>query len=107
MHGERMENMIIAEMSRDELIRLIAEKSGTLDLDVLKQALDRIDMLDGKENAAAESAIADINDEAFEDLPLDEQLKKLMKANQAYCTCIKKFKTHPTSKLFLMLDVFL
>ena len=90
MHGERMENMIIAEMSRDELIRLIAEKSGTLDLDVLKQALDRIDMLDGKENAAAESAIADINDEAFEDLPLDEQLKKLMKANQALIDEAKK-----------------
>ena len=42
-------------------------------------------MLDGKEKTAAESAIADINDEAFDDLPIDEQLKKLMKANQA-CT---------------------
>ena len=59
-----MENMIIAEMSRDELVRLVAEKSDTLDLDVLKQALDRIDMLDGKEKTVAESAIADINDEA-------------------------------------------
>ena len=54
-------------------------------MDVLKQALDRIDILDGKEKTAAESAIADINDEAFDDLPIDEQLKKLMKANQA-CT---------------------
>jgi len=44
-----MENMNIAEMSRDELVRLVAEKSDTLALDVLKQALDRIDMLDGKE----------------------------------------------------------
>ena len=61
-----MENMIIAEMSRDELVRLVAEKSDTLDLDVLKQALDRIDMLDGKEKTVAESAIADINDEAFD-----------------------------------------
>ena len=32
-----MENMNIAEMSRDELVRLVAEKSDTLDLDVLKQ----------------------------------------------------------------------
>ena len=61
-----MENMNIAEMSRDELVRLVAEKSDTLDLDVLKQALDRIDMLDGKEKTVAESAIADINDEAFD-----------------------------------------
>ena len=59
-----MENMIIAEMSRDELVRLVAEKPDTLVLDVLKQALDRIDMLDGKEKTVAESAIADINDEA-------------------------------------------
>ena len=78
-----MENMNIAEMSRDELVRLVAEKPDTLDLDVLKQALDRIDMLDGKEKTAAESAIADINDEAFDDLSIDEQMKKLMKANQA------------------------
>ena len=78
-----MENMNIAEMSHDELVRLVAEKTNTLDLDVLKQALDRIDMLDGKEKTEAESTIADINDEAFDDLPIDEQLKKLMKANQA------------------------
>ena len=78
-----MENLNIAEMSRDELVRLVAEKPDTLDLDVLKQALDRIDMLDGKEKTAAESAIADINDEAFDDLSIDEQMKKLMKANQA------------------------
>ena len=69
----------------NELVRLVAEKPDTLDLDVLKQALDRIDMLDGKEKTAAESAIADINDEAFDDLSIDEQMKKLMKANQA-CT---------------------
>ena len=47
-------------------------------------------MLDGKEKTIAESAIADINDEAFEDLPLDEQLKKLMKANQALIDVAKK-----------------
>ncbi len=52
-----MENMNIAKMSRDELVRLLVEKSGTLDLDDLKQALDRIDMLDGKEKTAAESAM--------------------------------------------------
>ena len=55
-----MENLNIAEMSRDELARLVAEKSDMLDLDVLKQALDRIDMLDGKEKTEAESTIADI-----------------------------------------------
>ncbi len=85
-----MENLNIAEMSRDELVRLVAEKSDTLDLDVLKQALDRIDMLDGKEKTEAESTIADINDEAFDDLPIDEQLKKLMKANQALIDEAKK-----------------
>ena len=85
-----MENMSIAEMSRDELVRLVAEKSDTLALDVLKQALDRIDMLDGKEKTEAETAIADINDDAFEDLPIDEQLKKLMKANQALIDEAKK-----------------
>ena len=85
-----MENMISAEMSRDELVRLVAEKSDTLDLDVLKQALNRIDMLDGKEKTVAESAIADINDEAFDDLPVDEQLKKLIKANQALIDEAKK-----------------
>ena len=85
-----MENMNIAEMSRDELVRLVAEKPDTLDLDVLKQALDRIDMLDGKEKTAAESAIADINDEAFDDLSIDEQMKKLMKANQALIDEAKK-----------------
>ncbi len=53
-----MENIKIAEMSRDELVRLVAEKSDTLGLDALKQVLDRIDMLDGKEKTAAESAMA-------------------------------------------------
>ena len=70
-----MENMNIAEMSRDELVRLVAEKTNTLDLDVLKQALDRIDILDDKENTAADVAIADINDESFDDLPAEEQLE--------------------------------
>ena len=52
-----MENLNITEMSREELVRLIAEKSDALDLDVLKQALDKIDMLGSKEKTA-ESAIA-------------------------------------------------
>ena len=82
--------MNIAEMSHDELVRFVTEKSDTLDLDVLKQALDRIDMLDGKEKTVVESAIADINDEAFDGLPIDEQLKKLMKANQALIDEAKK-----------------
>ena len=85
-----MENLNITEMSREELVRLIAEKSDALDLDVLKQALDKIDMLDGKEKTAVESAIADINDESFDGLPIDEQLKKLMKANQALIDEAKK-----------------
>ena len=45
-----MENMNIAEMSRDELIRLIAE--DTLDRDVFIQASDRLDMLVGKGKTA-------------------------------------------------------
>ena len=77
-----MENLTITEMSRDELIQLITEKKETLDLGVLKQALDRIDMLDGKEKTVTESAIAAINDESFDSLTMEEQLNKLMKAAQ-------------------------
>ena len=40
--------MNIAEMSRDELVRLVAEKPDTLDLDVLKQALDMRSCARGK-----------------------------------------------------------
>lgn len=68
-----MENLKISEMSRDELTQFIVDKKDTLDLDVLKQALDRIDMLDGKKKTVVDSAVAEINDEAFDDLPLDEQ----------------------------------
>ena len=35
----QIENMNIAEMSHEELVRLIAEKSDMLELDVLKAAL--------------------------------------------------------------------
>lgn len=68
-----MENLKISEMSRDELTQFIVDKKDTLDLDVLKQALDRIDMLDGRKKTVVDSAVAEINDEAFDDLPLDEQ----------------------------------
>ena len=47
-----MENMNIAEMSLDELIRLIAD--DTLKGDDLVQALDRIDMLGDKEKTAVD-----------------------------------------------------
>lgn len=85
-----MENMNIAKMSREELVRLIVEKSELLKLDVLKTALDRIDILDGKVETATESEIEAINDEAFDDLPLGEQLKKLMKASQSLSEEAKK-----------------
>jgi len=50
-----MENMNIAEMSLDELIRLIAD--DTLKGDDLVQALDRIDMLGDKEKTAVYSEL--------------------------------------------------
>ena len=77
-----MGELNLAKMSREELIQLIVENRDTLDTDVLKQALDRIDILAGKENTETEIAIAEINNEAFDDLPAEEQLGKLMKAAQ-------------------------
>lgn len=85
------ENMNIAEMSREELVRLIAEKSDMLELNVLKAALDRIDILDGKVKTVTKSEIEAINDEAFDDLPLEEQWKKLMKASQSLSEEAKKY----------------
>ena len=62
----------------NELVRLVAEKPDTLDLDVLKQALDRIDMLEEKKKTAAESAIADINDDIQK--ATDKFIKKVEEA---------------------------
>lgn len=80
--GGCRETMNITEMSRDDLIRFIADRKDTLDVDTLKLALDRIDALENTEKSEADQAIAAINDESFEGLPVDEQLQKLMKAAQ-------------------------
>ena len=77
-----METMNITEMSRDELIQFISDRKDTLDVDILKQALDRIDTLEKAKKSEADRAIAAINDESFEGLPMEEQLQKLMKAAQ-------------------------
>ncbi len=77
-----METMNITEMSRDELIQFIADRQDTLDVDILKQALDRIDTLENAKKSEADQAIAAINDESFDDLPMEEQLQKLIKAAQ-------------------------
>lgn len=82
--------MDIMEMSRAELVRLVTENKDTLDIEVLKQALDRIDAMDGVNKTEVESVIADINDEAFEALPVGKQLEKLMKASQALIDEAKK-----------------
>lgn len=82
--------MDIMEMSRAELVRIVTENKDTLDIEVLKQALDRIDAMDGVDKTEVESAIADINDEAFEALPVGKQLEKLMKASQALIDEVKK-----------------
>jgi ribosomal 50S subunit-associated protein YjgA (DUF615 family) len=74
--------MNITEMSRDELIQFIADRQDTLDVDILKQALDRIDTLENAKKSEADQAIAAINDESFDDLPMEEQLQKLIKAAQ-------------------------
>ena len=86
-----MKKLNIAGMSRDELIQVVVDQKDTLDIDILKQALDRIDALDCKEKTAAESAIETINNEAFDDLPLEEQLKKLMRAAQSLSDDAKKY----------------
>lgn len=49
-----METMNITEMSRDELIQLIADRQDTLDVDILKQALDRIDTLENAKKSEAD-----------------------------------------------------
>ena len=77
-----METMNITEMSRDELIQFISDRKDTLDVDILKQALDRIDTLEKAKKSEADRAIAAINDESFEGLPMEAQLQKLMKAAQ-------------------------
>ena len=77
-----METMNITEMSRDELIQFIADRKDTLDVDILKQALDRIDTLKNAKKSEVDQAIAAINDESFDGLPMEEQLQKLMKAAQ-------------------------
>ena len=80
----------ISEMSRDELIRLIVNDPDNIDIEVLKQALDRIDALDGIEKTEADILIEAINDDSFDALPLEKQLEKLMQATQALIDQAKK-----------------
>ena len=73
----------ISEMSRDELIQPIVNDPENTDIEVLKHALDRIDALDGAKKTEADTLIEAINDNSFDDLPLDKQLEKLTQATQA------------------------
>ena len=52
-----MKNLNIAEMSRDDLIRLIADQKDTLNIEILKKALDTIDTLEGKGKTTADSVM--------------------------------------------------
>lgn len=83
----------ISEMSRDELIQLIVNDPEKTDIAVLKQALDRIDSLDGAEKTEADTLIEAINDDSFDALPLDKQLEKLIQATQALIEQAKKSGT--------------
>lgn len=83
----------ISEMSRDELIQLIVNDPEKTDIAVLKQALDRIDALDGAEKTEADTLIEAINDDSFDELPLDKQLEKLIQATQALIEQAKKYGT--------------
>lgn len=83
----------ISEMSRDELIQLVVNDPENTDIEVLKQALDRIDAIDGVEKTEADTLIEAINDDSFDALPLDKQLEKLMQATQALIDQAKKSGT--------------
>ena len=79
-----MKNMKdVSEMDREELIQLIGSNPEELDLAVLKQALDRIDEIDGVDKTEADNLIDAINEDSFDELPLEKQLEKLMQASQA------------------------
>ena len=53
--------------------------------------IHRDGILDGKVKTVTESEIEAVNDEAFDDLPLEKQLKKLMKASQSLSEEAKKY----------------
>jgi hypothetical protein len=74
----QIDRELINGMGREEVVRLITE--GITDMELLKYALDRVDELDG---VKVDSPIAAINDEGFDDLPMEEQLRKLMEAAKA------------------------
>lgn len=59
-----------------------------LTFEEVRKALDRIAEIDGV--SKTHSAIDAINEEAFDSLPLEDQLKSLMKANQELVHEIKK-----------------
>lgn len=83
----------ISEMSRDELVQLVLNSPESVGIEVLKQALDRIDELDGVEKTEADALIETINDDSFDALPLEKQLEKLMHATQALIDQVKESGT--------------
>lgn len=72
--------MNTTEISRDDMIRFIADRKETLDVDTLRQVHDRTDVLEDTEKSEADQAIVAIKDESIKGLPMGEQLQKLMKA---------------------------
>lgn len=83
----------ISEMSRDELVQLVLNSPESVGIEVLKQALDRIDELDGVEKTEADALIETINDDSFDALPLEKQLEQLMQATQALIDQVKESGT--------------
>lgn len=83
----------ISEMSRDELVQLVLNSPESVGIEVLKQALDRIDELDRVEKTEADALIETINDDSFDALPLEKQMEKLMQATQALIDQVKESGT--------------
>lgn len=81
----------ISEMSREELVQLVIDSRENLELDVLKQALDRIDEIDGVKKSESDTLIDEINEDAFDSLPIEKQLEKLIQASQALVDEAKKY----------------
>ena len=84
----------IKSMSRDELAKFVIDtmESGSLDdMDIVKLAFDRIDELDGVPKSETDKKLDAINEESFDDLPLTDQLEKLIEASKALAEEAKKY----------------
>jgi len=85
----------IKAMSRDELVKFVTDamEAGSLDdMEIIRMAMDRIDEIDGVPKSECDKKMDEINDESFDDLPVEDQLEKLMEASNALIEEAKKMK---------------